>query len=112
MAELDCSLSCDRTESELSKPTSPKVSRSPAETAASAEDTTRKSKYGREESEWELPPLPSLRPPARPVLDSEKHGGLLPGTWTQFPAHSLSRWYSLSEPHTLGRTIIAPTLKS
>lgn len=48
MAKLDCCPSpcLDRTESELPKPASPKVSRSTTEIAASAEDMTRRSKLG------------------------------------------------------------------
>lgn len=46
MVKLDLCLSpsFDRTESELPKPTSPKVSRGLTETAAPAEDMTRRSK--------------------------------------------------------------------
>lgn len=74
MGKLDCciSLSCDRTDSELPKPTSPKVGRSPTETAALAEDMTRKSKLGVGEKNWSGNSLPSPSyptSPERPALD-------------------------------------------
>ncbi|XP_034373242.1 SH3 domain-binding protein 1 [Arvicanthis niloticus] len=74
----------ERTESELPKPTSPKVSRSPTETAASAEDMTRKTKRPAPARPTMPPPQPSSSrssPPA-PSLAS---GSVSPGTPQALP---------------------------
>ncbi|CAH6791147.1 SH3 domain-binding protein 1 isoform X1 [Phodopus roborovskii] len=74
----------ERTESELPKPASPKVSRNPMETAASAEDTTRRTKRPAPARPTMPPPQPSSSrssPPA-PSLPS---GSGSPGTPQALP---------------------------
>lgn len=70
------SLPHDRIESELPKPTSPKISRSPTETAVSPEDMTRKSKLAAGQKGQRVGiPSPLCTPPERLALDRVRSSG-------------------------------------
>eukprot|EP00072_Mus_musculus_P070247 XP_017172010.1 PREDICTED: SH3 domain-binding protein 1 isoform X1 [Mus musculus] len=74
----------ERTEADLPKPTSPKVSRNPTETAASAEDMTRKTKRPAPARPTMPPPQPSSTR-SSPPAPSLPPGSVSPGTPQALP---------------------------
>ncbi|XP_051015899.1 SH3 domain-binding protein 1 [Acomys russatus] len=75
----------ERTESELPKPTSPKVSRSPTETAPPAEDMTRKTKRPAPARPTMPPPQPSSSARSSPPAPPLPPGSGSPGTPQALP---------------------------